>query len=395
MRLLTALLLLAAALPAEEAPEPPPVALKDVAADGEPHHVKCKVGTYWIALPSTLDPKSPTRVLFWCHGSNMNGQWYVKGLQALGHGKTDVLVGPNGHQKVRDWVYNFNAPTYDPKLAYGILDDLATRFKLGPVYVGGHSQGAYYTFRIVLSKPEMFTGAIPFAGGLLLGLDPKAAAQRKGKPGPAFAIVHGEMDDVVDPALSEWAYEMFLDASYPTVRFVHPKDMNHWWPGPIGDAISWTLEVTAEDPDALLASAERFLEADRGSDALSCITRARSFKADAARAAALEEKIRAKGEEHAKAWLEKMKDKEGGYSEDLYDARERWGRVPEFAPVLRLLEALRKKHVSDASKYNRKAWSHANDGENAEARALFEKTVKECFTAYEYVRPAKRWLAKK
>ncbi|MFI5404090.1 MAG: hypothetical protein ACHQ1G_14210, partial [Planctomycetota bacterium] len=369
--------------------------LKDVPADGEPHHVKCKVGTYWIALPLTLDPKAPTRVLFWCHGSNMNGQWYVKGLKALGHGKTDVLVGPNGHQKVRDWVYNFNAPTYDPKLAYGILDDLATRFKLGPVYVGGHSQGAYYTFRIVLSKPEMFTGAIPFAGGLLLGLDPKAAAQRKGKPGPAFAIVHGEMDDVVDPSLSEWAYEMFLAAEYPGVRFLHPKDMNHWWPGPIAEAITWTLEVTAEDPEALLASAERFLEGDRGSDALSCVTRARSFKADAARASGLEERIRAKGQEHAQAWLLKMKDREGSWAEELYDVRERWEQVPEFAPVLRQLDTLRKKHVADASKYNRKAWSHANDGEDAEARELFEKTVKECFTAYEYVRPAKRWLAKK
>jgi pimeloyl-ACP methyl ester carboxylesterase len=390
------LLLLAGNLPAQEqAPEPAPVALKDAPADGEPHHVKCKVGTYWIALPKALDPKAPTRVLFWCHGSNMNGQWYVKGLKALGYGGSDVLVGPNGHNKVRDWVYNFNAPNYDTKLAYGILDDLATRFKLGQVYVGGHSQGAYYTFRIVLSKPEQFAGAIPFAGGLLLGLDPKAAAQRKGKPGPPFAIVHGEMDDVVDPSLSEWAYELFLDASYPAVRFLHPKDHNHWWPGPIGDAIAWTLEVSAQDPAALLASAQRFLDADRGADAFACVARARSLKADPAAAAEIADRIKAKGEEVAKAWVEKMKAKDGAWAEELYDVRERWAGAPEFEPVLRQLETLRKKHVPDASKYNRKAWSHAEKGEDDEARELFEKTVRECFTAFEYVRPAKRWLAKK
>jgi predicted esterase len=264
----SSLAVLLGALPVRaQEPEPEPVALKEVAADGAAHHVACKGGTYWVALPPSLDPKKQTRVLLWCHGSNMNGKAYVEALEEFGYGANEIIVGPNGHQKVRDWVYNFDAPTYDPKLAFSILDDLEKRCKLGPIYVGGHSQGAFYTYRIVLSKPERFAGAIPFAGGLLLGLDPKAAASRKGRPGPPFAIIHGEADDVVDPELGDWAYELFLKADYPCVRYYHGKDHNHFWPGPAKEAIAWLLEITSDDPAALLASAQKLLEEGRGADA--------------------------------------------------------------------------------------------------------------------------------
>jgi hypothetical protein len=61
---------------------------------------------------------------------------------------------------------------------------------------------------------------------------------------------------------------------------------------------------------------------------------------------------------------------------------------------MKRLGLLRKKHVPQAAKCNRKAWKHANKGEKDKARPLFRKTVDEFFTAYEYARPAARWLAK-
>ena len=415
-RLALALLLLAgAAVAADPEPEPVPLALKRVPADGEHHLVKCRAGTYWIAIPKSVDPRQPTRTILWCHGSNMNGQWYVKALQTAGYGRKEILIGPNGHHKVRDWVYNFNAPTYDTRLAYAILDDVGKRFKLGQIYVGGHSQGAYYTFRIVLSKPDRFAGAIPFAGGLLLGLDPKSAAFRKGKPGPVFAILHGEADPVVEPSLSDWAYELFVKADYPCVRYVHLENHNHWWPGPgVGPhaivdpglpeeqlqpvtwrTIQWVLAVTSTDPAALLLTADELLSRDRGADALFCVERAKRFKGDARKIAALRARILQKGKEHTAAWLERMRgDRSGGWAGDLYGFRDAWGRVPTVAPVMKQLNLLRKKHVPQAAKQSRKAWRHVGKGEKEKARPLFRKTVDECFTAYEYARPAARWLAK-
>jgi hypothetical protein len=250
----------------------------------------------------------------------------------------------------------------------------------------------------VLSKPERFAGAIPFAGGLLLGLDPKAAASKKDCP--PFAILHGEADPVVDPSLSDWAYEVFLKADYPCVRYVHLKEHNHWWPGPpvgersvVHDTIAWMFEVTEADPEKLLASAAAFLEADRGGDALHCVLRAKAQRADAGRVNELEEKIAAGAAIHLATWSEKLKDKDGAWADECYALRERWRTVPELSPVFEQLDRLRKKHVPPAAKFSRKAWKHAGKDEKDEARALFEETVAECFTAFEYVRPARRWLA--
>ncbi|MHC4490114.1 MAG: hypothetical protein ACYTDU_00620, partial [Planctomycetota bacterium] len=116
---------------------------------------------------------------------------------------------------------------------------------------------------------------------------------------------------------------------------------------------------------------------------------------DAEKTAELRTRILEKGTEHRAAWLERMQgDKSGGWASDMYGFRDAWGRVPTVAPVMKRLNLLRKKHLPQAAKQNRKAWKHVEKGQKEKARALFGKTVDECFTAYEYARSAARWLAK-
>jgi len=388
MRALLLLPLLAGAALAEAEPAPAP--LKSVPADGAPHLVECKGATYWVAVPRDADPKKPTRVLMWLHGSNMSGRDYVGSLKGLGYGQNEILVGPNGNHKVREWVYNFD---YDPKPALKTLEDLETRFALGPVFVGGHSQGAYFTFLLVTKFPERFAGACPFAGGLLKGCDPKAAANRKGRPGPPVAIIHGESDPVVDPELSDWGYEIFLDAEWPRLRYFHPADLNHMFlAAPVKEAIDWMFAMASDDGAELLAAAERFLAADRGSDALFCADRAAALKADAAKAKELREKVLARGAELSEKWAERMRSKADDWSAEIYEARERWARVPSAQPAWRVLEPLRKRQVGDASKWCRDAWAFARKGERDKARELFRKVAGECPAAFEYARTADRWL---
>jgi len=378
-----------------EDPEPAPVALKEVPADGASHLVKCKGATYWIVVPPDWNAKEPGRVILWLHGSNMNGKSYTDSLKAMEFGRTELLVAPNGHTKVRDWVYNFDAPSYSTKLALGVLDDVAKRFAIGKVYVGGHSQGAFYTYRLALQHPDRFAGAVPFAAGLLKGLDPKSAAHRKGEPGPAFAIIHGEADPVVDPELSDWAYELMFADEWPRLRYFHPHELNHWFmPAPIRPALEWCFAMTADDPAALLASAEQFLGEDRGADAWFCLERADKLKGDRDAIAALRSKVEEKGRELAATWTQRIReDRSATWWAECYDWRERWGRTPMSVDVLKELDKLRKKHVSEARKLARKAYQLKGKGDVAEARALFEKIVKECYTAFEYVRPASRQLA--
>jgi predicted esterase len=374
-------------------PEPAPVALKKVPADGQSHHVKGKGATYWVVIPEGLDESKPVRVILWCHGSNMNGRSYTESLKAMEFGKDEILACPNGDSRVREWVYNF---TYAPKPALKTLEDLESRFKLGKVFVGGHSQGAYYTFLLVTKFPDRFAGGLPFAGGLLKGCDPKSAAYRKGKPGPAMAILHGEMDPVVSPSLSDWAYEIFFEAEWPCLRYYHPKRLNHMFmPAPVRPALEWLFLVTSEDPQELTAGAGKLLEEERGAEALYCLERAKRFKGDGKEIAALREKVAARAKELAAQWLETIRtDKSGSWWAECYDYRGQWGRVPESAPVLKKLEQLRKKHKSSASKLSRKAWKFDGKGDKEKAREHFIKIVEECFIAFEYTRSADRWLKK-
>jgi hypothetical protein len=87
MRIVSSILAFAVAVLADEKPEPAPVPLKSVPADGEQHLVACKGATYWIAIPKEIDPKKPARVLMWLHGSNMNGGDYVGSLKRLSTAK--------------------------------------------------------------------------------------------------------------------------------------------------------------------------------------------------------------------------------------------------------------------------------------------------------------------
>ncbi|MHC4970888.1 MAG: hypothetical protein ACYTG3_01000 [Planctomycetota bacterium] len=391
-RLALAFLLLAGAAAAAD-PEPAPVALKKVPADGEHHLVKCKGATYWVLVPAGLDENKPVRVILWHHGSNMNGSSYTGSLKALGFGKEEILAAPNGDTKVREWVYNF---TYDPRPALKTLDDLATRFRVGKVYVGGHSQGAFYTYKLAIRYPDRFAGAIPFAAGLLKGLDPKAAAWRKGRPGPAFAIIHGEADPVVDPELSDWAYEIIFQAGWPCVRYYHPPRLNHWFmPGPVRPALEWCFRVSADDPATLVKNASALLAEDRGAEAWFCLDRAEERKGDATAIETLRREITSKAEQHAAVWEERItKDPPAALLKECYAYREQWGQVPASARVLKKLNALRKKHVAAARKLSRKGHKHAKKKENDKARPYFEKIVEECWAAFEYARPAARWLAK-
>jgi pimeloyl-ACP methyl ester carboxylesterase len=394
MRCVLALALILSAVLADE-PEPEAVSLKKVPADGESHHVACKGATYWIVIPAGWDEKKPGRVILWLHGSNMNGKSYTESLKAMEFGKSELLVAPNGHGKVRDWVYNFDAPSNSTKLALSVLDDVEKHFALSQVNLGGHSQGAFYTYRLALSHPDRFAGAVPFAAGLLKGLDPKSAAWRKGEPGPAFAIVHGEADPVVDPELSDWAYELMFAGEWPRLRYYHPAGLNHWFmPAPIRPALEWCFAVASENPDELLKSAQAFLEEGRGADAWFCLDRADNFKGDKEAVAALRAQVAAKAAELATVWTERLrKDRSGSWWIECYDWREQWGRVPASADALKELDKLRKSHVAQARKLSRKAYQLKEKGKAAEAHTLFDQIVKECYTAFEYVRPASRQLA--
>ena len=104
----------------------------------------------------------------------------------------------------------------------GFLDDLWSQTGIRPerTLLAGFSQGAMMALHVGLSLPadKQLMGIIGFSGALL---------PPDGFGGPALArppvlLVHGDMDEVVDPQLSEEAHKLLSAENYSVTYHVSP-----------------------------------------------------------------------------------------------------------------------------------------------------------------------------
>jgi len=259
--------------------------------------------TYHVRLPAKHDPKKPAPAIVILHGSNMNSKTYVETLlQAWPRlGETYVLIGINGEQKAQGGTeanpaYNYTYVNFagkskykgfpgtdreSPALVSEALKEIQQRVALSKVFVGGHSQGAFLTYSLIMNYPEMFAGAFPVSGGVIIQAEPTAyekddlrAAQRK----LAIAIVHGENDEIVDFSQGKSTYESFLGDGFPMLRFfTHPTAAHMFAVLPVDAAIQWLESMTSDDPAALVAFAEKQAAGNEWKDAQAAAERAKTL----------------------------------------------------------------------------------------------------------------------
>lgn len=103
-----------------------------------------------------------------------------------------------------------------------------TGLKAKDTFLVGFSQGAMMALNTGLSLDEDVAGVVAFSGALI----PPAGLEAGLTPKPAVAILHGDLDDVVDPNLSREAVETLtrlgFEVSYhrsPTTAHGISQDM--------------------------------------------------------------------------------------------------------------------------------------------------------------------------
>ena len=127
--------------------------------------------TTFTRVPGSYNPKIGAPALVWLHGSNANSREYIDSFSKQAWLRDWILIGINGEtgSKERGFNYTFESA---PLLA-AAFDELTQKLKVSRAFIGGHSQGAYVTFSVVMSFPEKFAGAIPVAGGLWMQCEPE------------------------------------------------------------------------------------------------------------------------------------------------------------------------------------------------------------------------------
>ena len=381
--------------------------------------------TYSIRAPETYKEgnakKWPAVVIL--HGSNMNARAYVNTIAAAWPdiARDYLLIGINGERPSSigdDPAFNYTYVDYvgrstfkgfpgtdreSPALVAEALDDLRETYPIARYFVGGHSQGGFLTYSLLMNFPEKIAGAFLISAGVIFQCEPGAYADEQVKAAQRavpLAIIHGKQDPVVSFSSGEYAATIFGEAGWPAFRFFADNSgAGHMFGRlPVGPAIRWLEAQASEDPVRLLDFAEQRAKANAYRDAVAALKRARELKPPTAatqRLDRLSRDIDAKAASGAKQFLPKIL---AGKDKSWIDAFLAYRDDFEFAPaaheVMDAFNALRAEQEPLAKKTIEQARAAFQQGRPDDGYAKYQEVVDKYYAASSY-RNVKRWLAER
>ena len=377
--------------------------------------------TYHLRAPEAFEADQPHPAIVILHGSNMNSKSYVETIIAQWPALANkyILIGINGEQRnadspPEDPTFNYTYVNYvgrskfkgypgtdreSPALVAEVIAELKERHKLSRVFVGGHSQGGFLTYSIMMNSPELIDGAFPISGGLIVQCEPTAyedaaviAAQKK----VPLAIVHGSTDPVVDFAMSRYAYEVLDDAGFTSLRLLSHDTAGHRFAFlPLQDAIDWLEMMSAENAADVLASAGDAVERSAWRDATSLLAQLEQLELndrEKQQAVDLRIQIEAAASADATALLARMRENaDNGWVDDFFAFREQFGATEAGKPVLKSYATLRAEHQPGADELFNQSRGDFQRGEQDAGYAKYKQIV-DSFYASSWYRLCSRSL---
>jgi predicted esterase len=360
------------------------------------------------------------------HGSNMNGKAYVSTIAAAWPdvARDYLLIGVNGERPSdlgEDPKFNYSYVNYvgrstfkgfpgtdreSPALVAEALTELREVYPVAKYFVGGHSQGGFLTYSLLMNSPELIAGAFAVSAGVIFQCEPSAYADegvRAAQRAVPLAIVHSKADPVVAFSSGEYAATVFGEGGWPAFRFfVEEKGAGHRFGLlPVGPAIRWLEAQASDDANRLMAFAEQRVRAKEWRDGVAAVNRARGLvkAGDAgmkARVERLAKEIDVKAAAGAKAFLPLVrggaaKDAKGqAWIDGFLAYRDEFEFAPAAGEVMRAFAALRAEHEGPAKKIMDEARAAFQQGQREEGYAKYREIVERYYAAASY-RNVKRW----
>ena len=343
--------------------------------------------TYTVRAPEGYKAGGPKQwpAVVILHGSNMNGRSYVETIASAWPdiARDFLLIGINGERPSNTGPeprFNFSYPNFvgkstykgfpgtdreSPALVSEALAELKGVYSVARYLVGGHSQGGFLTYSLLMNYPEQFAGAFPVSAGLIFQCEPSAYADesiRKAQRRVPLVIVHGKTDPVVSPGMGRYAAELFREQNWPAFRFLEPEAGGHMFALlPINEAIRWLDGFSAEDPAKALDFAEGRLKARAYRDVIAALALVKPNPVDAARVSKLEKAIDDLAAPECKDFVAKIRSGKPGWIDPFLAYRDEFEYAPAAKPAMTAFDELRAEQSPPAqTAYN-------------EARALFQQ----------------------
>jgi predicted esterase len=370
--------------------------------------------TYSVRAPEGYkegDPKRwPTIVIF--HGSNMNGKDYVGSIAAAWPdlARDHLILGINGEvpsdlgeePRFNYRYINFmGRSTYrgfpgtdreSPALVAEALDELRKFYPIGRYFVGGHSQGGWLTYTILMNFPDRIAGAFPISCGLLMQCEPDVFADealRAAQRSVPLAVVHGKNDPLQDFGMGRYAAATFGENGWPAIRLFTSDTAGHMFVHlPVGEAIRWLEAMASDDPEVLVAFAGKQAEAGRYHDAIAALRKAKGLKqtdAQRQRADRLRASIDAKAKSKADGLLPRIKaNADGSWVDDFLAFRDEFEFADGARGAMDAFAALREQHEPAARRVFEEAMMLFRQGKQDQGYAKYQEIVDRYYASPRY-----------
>jgi predicted esterase len=378
--------------------------------------------TYTVRAPESYksgDPKKwPAIVIL--HGSNMNGQAYVNTLAAawpdiareyilLGiNGEIPSNIAPDNPQFNYSYVNFVGKSTFkgfpgtdreSPALVSAAMTELKAVYPIKYYFVGGHSQGGFLTYSLLMNYPEALAGAFPISSGLIFQCEPSAyadAAVKKAQRAVPLAIIHGKNDPVLGFGMSDYAARAFGEANWPALRFFTDDQAAHMFGRlPVGPAIRWLEALNSQDPKSLAEFARKWMKEANWRDAIAAVNRAKAIDPTATEIVKIALEIDAKAEPEAKKYAALIaKNADGSWVDGFLAFRDQFEFADVAKDAMAAFAKLRSSHDEPAQKLRNEARGLFQQGKADQAYAKYQELVDKYYAASSY-RDTKKALAQK
>ncbi len=372
---------------------------------------------YFARPPTGWKRGKPVDAIVLLHGSN----WTTKGMVWVTAknwpelAKRYMIVGIQGDQwaswsEADDLRFNYDyvnwmgKSTYEgypytdrasPTFVADAITELGKELDWGRVFLGGHSQGGFMSYLLLMHYPERLAGVFAVSGGLVIQAEPDAFEDQKlraAQRATPLAIVHGTKDNVVPFDTALYIRDRFEGAGFPLTTLISPGLGHPYDFLPIDDAIGFLDAMSTTDADALAAYANEAAERGRWHDVGAALARAKTIGADAKLAAAAR-RYDAEASKQAEHFLERWKKGEGGaWVDEFYAWKLAFGGAPAAAEVL---AAYRKREHVEGPKADQlfvAAQKAFRSGDRDAGRAKYDEILDRCFASGLYP-IVKRWVA--
>jgi len=377
--------------------------------------------TYSVHAPEGFkaDAKTKWPSVLILHGSNMNGRSYVDTMAAAWPdiAKDFIILGINGETPSSmgdDPRFNFSYVNYvgnstykgfpgtdreSPALVSQAMYELKEIYPVDYYLVGGHSQGGFLTYSLLMNFPESMAGAFPISSGVIFQCEPEAYADEKllsAQRKVPLAIIHGKNDPVMGFGMGQYAASLFTDANWPAVKFFTDETAAHMFGRlPVGAAIRWLDAEASKNPAKLLDFAALSIKKNAYRDAVAAVNRAGTLTLDAAQKRQLAELNRAietKAAAGATKYLPLVKNaKDGTWIDGFLAYRDEFEFAPRAKQTMEAFGELRKSQEEAAKKTLGEARQLFQQGKQDEGYARYKEIVEKDYASSKY-RIVKRWL---